>query len=94
MLGQKLHFQISHESLDDETWFQNQIKGGNCFYDIVGEHLWTPRPKDQKELNLYVPTFNRIKELEFENANLKRKKACKCRKTLKERLTKKRKMNI
>ena len=69
--GKKLYFEKC--ALDDETWLRKQIQGGNCFYEIVGEHLWRPRDRDQKILNFHMPVLERCQKVEAENAHLKRK---------------------
>ena len=73
--GQKLYFKFSQENknLDSETWIRKQVMGGNCFYDIIEENVWTPSKKVQEVLNFHMPVLNRKKELEIENADLKEK---------------------
>ena len=77
--GEKLYLKFSqeNETLDNETWIRKQVMGGNCFYDIIEENVWTPRKKVQEVLNFHMPVLTRKNELEIENANLKEKLASK-----------------
>ena len=79
MNDRKLYFssQPENHSLNEEQLLKKQARGGNSFYDIIGEETWVPRPKYQKMLNEIIPLREENKQLKREIIDQKNEYECK-----------------
>lgn len=77
----KLYFKFCPKNieLDHQTWLQQQAAGGNCFYNVVENAIYTPNPTYQAFLFAFMPTVERNTKLELEKAELKRKMCKRCK---------------